>query len=158
MMLVFLRKPQNYTIPMNSLHKSLKNGVRFRCTDCGACCTGAPGRVRISEEELEAVSEFRNESLSALRNRVTYEQQGTLLLKERDNGDCVFFEDGRCSIHPVKPTQCRLYPFWFQNVRNEEAWRKTCAECPGIGQGDWISPDEIIRQVTEDLDSGGSTK
>ena len=155
MKLVFLRRPQNYTIPMNSLPKSLKNGVRFRCTDCGACCTGAPGRVRISEEELEAVSEFRNESLSALRNRVTYEQQGTLLLKERDNGDCVFFEDGRCSIHPVKPTQCRLYPFWFQNVRSEEAWRKTCAECPGIGQGERVSPETIISQVREDLDSGG---
>jgi len=142
---------------MNSLPNSLQNGTRFRCTDCGACCTGAPGRVRISEEELEAVSDFRNEPLSELKAASTRVVKSQRLLKEKSNGECVFFEEGRCSIHPVKPTQCRLYPFWFQNVRSEEAWRKTCDECPGIGEGDLVEPEEIIRQVTEDLESGGTT-
>ena len=75
------------------------------------------------------------------------------LLREHGSGDCVFFVDGKCSIHAVKPTQCRLYPFWFTNVRSEDAWNKTCEECPGIGQGAWVSPEEILRQVEEDLES-----
>lgn len=83
------------------------------------------------------------------------EVEGQWLLKEHENGDCVFFIEGRCSIHSVKPTQCRLYPFWFQNVRSEDAWAKTCADCPGIGQGDWVSPEKILRQVTEDLNDRG---
>lgn len=141
---------------MNSLPQSLKNGVRFRCTDCGACCTGSPGRVRVSEDELKAISEHRKEPLQDLIALQTREIDGVRYLREHDNGDCVFFVDGRCSIHPVKPTQCRLYPFWFQNVRNEEAWQKTCQECPGIGEGDLVSPEEIIRQVTEDIESGGT--
>jgi Fe-S-cluster containining protein len=63
----------------------------------------------------------------------------------------VFFRKGRCAIHPVKPTQCRLYPFWFKNVRSREAWEKTVAECPGIGQGPLVTPVDILRQVSEDL-------
>lgn len=142
---------------MNSLPESLRNGVRFQCTDCGACCTGAPGRVRVSEEELVAISEFRNEPLEELRGTKTREVEGQTLLWEQENGDCVFFLEGRCSIHPVKPTQCRLYPFWFQKVRNEAAWAKTCAECPGIGQGPLVSPEQIQEAVWEDIESGGTT-
>jgi Fe-S-cluster containining protein len=65
----------------------------------------------------------------------------------------VFFIDNRCSIHPVKPTQCRLYPFWFGNVRSKNSWDKTCAECPGIGEGPVVKPEDILRQVQEDLAS-----
>ena len=141
---------------MNSLPESLRNGVRFQCTDCGACCTGAPGRVRVSEAELEAISEFRNQPLEELRSSMFREVEGELRVQERDNGDCVFFVEGRCSIHPVKPTQCRLYPFWFQNVRNEAAWSRTCAECPGIGEGPLVPVEEILQAVEEDLESGGT--
>jgi Fe-S-cluster containining protein len=110
----------------------------------------------VSEEELTAISEFRNLPRQELIARYTRLMNGIRSLTERPNGDCVFFVEGKCSIHPVKPAQCRLYPFWFQNVRNEAAWEQTCAECPGIGEGDWVSPEEIFLQVTEDLETGGS--
>jgi Fe-S-cluster containining protein len=84
-------------------------------------------------------------------------EEGERLLTEQPNGDCIFFVEGRCSIHAVKPTQCRLYPFWFRNVRSEQAWQRTCRECPGIGEGEWVSPEEIERQVAEDLESGART-
>lgn len=71
----------------------------------------------------------------------------------KPNGDCVFFESNRCQIHPVKPKQCRLYPFWFKNVRSEQVWRSTGAECPGIGQGEWVFAREIARSVREDPES-----
>jgi len=131
----------------------LQDGVRFGCTQCGACCTGAPGRVRVSEAEVEAISEFRKQSAEDFRRSETRMVEGERWLRERPNGECVLFEDGRCSVHPVKPKQCRLYPFWFNNVRSEAAWRKTCAECPGIGEGDLVSPEEILRRVGEDIEA-----
>jgi len=137
---------------MDSLPDGLRDGVRFRCTECGACCTGAPGRVRVSEAELAVLAAFRNQPLAALKATCARRMEGEWLLVENPgNGDCVFFKDNRCAVHPVKPTQCRLYPFWFRNVRSDAAWARTCAECPGIGQGDWIAPEEIIRRVREDL-------
>jgi Fe-S-cluster containining protein len=108
--------------------------------------------VRVSEEEIRAISEYRKLPEEDFRASDVREEAGELLLRERENGDCVLFENGRCSVHPVKPKQCRLYPFWFRNVRSGEAWARTCRECPGIGEGEWVSPEEILRQVHEDLE------
>lgn len=137
----------------NPLPPFLQAGVRFTCVNCGACCTGAPGRVRITEHELGEIARFLGENPEELRRRATRSENGGPGLRERENGDCVFFENERCSVHPVKPRQCRLYPFWFRNVRGEEAWKRTQAACPGIGQGEWVSPEEILRQVNEDLEA-----
>lgn len=146
--------PDAMSPPFSSsdLPSFLRGGVRFGCTDCGACCGGAPGRVRLSETEVEAISEFRKQSADDFRVSETRVVDGGRLLRERGNGDCVLFENSRCSVHPVKPKQCRLYPFWFKNVRGEAAWHKTREECPGIGQGDVVSPEEILRRVREDLE------
>ncbi len=129
----------------------LREGVRFACTQCGACCTGAPGKVRVGASELEAITAYLGLEPSGLFPRLCKTENGEILIRERDNGDCVFYHDGGCQIHAVKPRQCRLYPFWFRNVRSEDAWARTCEACPGIGTGPVISPEEILRQVQEDL-------
>jgi Fe-S-cluster containining protein len=130
----------------------LREGVRFGCTHCGACCSGAPGRVRLRTGELERIAAFLGRDLVQVREELTRRDpaEGAELLREEANGDCVFFREGRCAVQPVKPAQCRLYPFWFRNVRSREAWDKTIADCPGIGQGDWIPPEEILQQIGED--------
>ncbi|MCC5843677.1 MAG: YkgJ family cysteine cluster protein [Verrucomicrobia bacterium] len=128
-------------------------GVRFSCTECGACCTGEPGRVRVSREELARIVLYRGESADEALPEWAIREGDEVRIRERENGDCVFFEENRCSIHAVKPGQCRRYPFWFRNVRSEAAWAKTCAECPGIGEGPPVDPEEILRRVGEDLDA-----
>src|SRR5437762_2532036 len=35
-----------------------RDGLRFRCTRCGHCCTGAPGYVWVTPEELQALADF----------------------------------------------------------------------------------------------------
>jgi len=128
-------------------------GVRFSCTECGACCTGEPGRVRVSREELKRIVAYRGESVDEALPEWAAANGDEVRIRERENGDCVFFEGGRCSIHAVKPGQCRRYPFWFRNVRSEAAWVKTCAECPGIGEGPTVDPEAILRTVREDLEA-----
>lgn len=130
----------------------ISQGVKFQCTDCGFCCSGAPGKVRVSETEIAKISKFRNMSGKEFRASETRMIQGEVLLREKPNGDCTFFVNNRCQIHPVKPRQCRTYPFWFSNVRSEAAWAKTCKECPGIGEGEYFSADQIIGIVQEELD------
>ncbi len=130
----------------------LADGVRFACTDCGACCTGAPGWIQVSREEILAIAGYLGEEPRSLAARAVRREGDRLSLREGENGDCVFFKERRCQIHPVKPAQCRLYPFWFRNVRNEEAWDRTRRECPGIGEGERVFPGDILRQVQADLD------
>jgi uncharacterized protein len=125
-----------------------KDGLRFRCTRCGNCCTGAPGYVWTSDEELAAIAEFRGESLEEVEGLYTRMANRGRTLREKANGDCVFYEKGQgCTIYPVRPRQCRTWPFWASNVVTPEAWQKTCKVCPGSGQGELISAEEILARV-----------
>lgn len=123
-------------------------GLRFRCTQCGNCCTGAPGFVWVNDEELAAIAQFRGETTAELTDRYARQIGDRVSLQEKHNGDCIFFEHGQgCTIYPVRPRQCRTWPFWKTNVRTPATWADTCRICPGSGQGDLISAEEITRRV-----------
>ena len=34
------------------------DGLKFTCTQCGNCCTGAPGVVWVNTEEIHQIAEF----------------------------------------------------------------------------------------------------
>lgn len=51
---------------------------------------------------------------------------------------CRFLRADGCSIHPAKPTQCRLFPFWPELTEDRRAWRRTAEWCPGIGKGELV--------------------
>ena len=48
-----------------------QDGLRFQCTRCGACCTGAPGYVWVNDEELVAIAAHRGESVRETAERHT---------------------------------------------------------------------------------------
>jgi Fe-S-cluster containining protein len=126
-----------------------EGGLRFRCTRCGDCCTGPPGYVWVTDEEVEEIAKFRGEPVEEVRGLYT-RPVGTSrrTLREKDNGDCVFFERGAgCTIYPVRPRQCRTWPFWESNTVTPEAWQRTCEICPGSGRGELIPAEEITRRV-----------
>jgi Fe-S-cluster containining protein len=122
-----------------------KDGLRFECTGCGACCTGEPGYVWISVEEMTAVAEFIDMSLAEFQYEYAYQEQGRWSLRELPGGDCIFFdrETNGCLIYELRPTQCRTWPFWSSNLRKESDWEATCDECPGAGQGPLIPLKKI---------------
>ena len=125
-----------------------REGLRFRCTRCGACCTGEPGFVWVSDDDLEAIAAFRGEPVEEVRALYTKKGRRGLSLREKLNGDCVFYdrEEG-CTIYPVRPPQCRTWPFWESNVETPEAWERTKAVCPGSGRGELIPVEEITLRV-----------
>jgi uncharacterized protein len=125
-----------------------QDGLRFTCTRCGACCTGEPGYVWVNEEEIAAIAELRGEPIEEVRALYTRKTPRGATLREQANGDCVFYdrEEG-CVIYPVRPRQCRTWPFWESNVEDEEAWEETCRICPGSGQGELIPAEEITRRM-----------
>jgi Fe-S-cluster containining protein len=123
-------------------------GLRFRCTMCGHCCTGAPGFVWVTEEEIQAIAKFLHESVEQVVAAYTRVEHRGRSLREKQNGDCVFYDKtAGCTIYAVRPRQCRTWPFWASNVQTPENWRHTCEICPGSGQGDLIPPEEITRRL-----------
>jgi Fe-S-cluster containining protein len=124
------------------------DGLRFRCTQCGQCCTGAPGFVWVDEDEIAAIAEHRGEDAEVFRATYTRLAHRGSTLREKLNGDCVFYDRAAgCTVYPVRPRQCRTWPFWESNVHTEEDWLKTCHACPGAGTGDLIPAEEITRRL-----------
>ncbi|HZU36226.1 MAG TPA: YkgJ family cysteine cluster protein [Gemmataceae bacterium] len=125
-----------------------KDGLRFQCTRCGHCCTGEPGFVWVSDEELAQIAAYRGETLEETKALCTRWTTRGRTLREKGNGDCVFYtRDAGCTIYPVRPAQCRTWPFWASNVATPEDWQQTCEICPGSGTGELISAEEITRRV-----------
>jgi Fe-S-cluster containining protein len=123
-------------------------GLRFRCTQCGHCCTGAPGFVWVNDDEIQAIADHFGEPLGhviALHTRAVPRGRS---LRERANGDCEFYDKQvGCTIYEVRPSQCRTWPFWASNVASPDEWQRTCEICPGSGKGELIPAEEITRRL-----------
>jgi len=127
-------------------------GLRFRCSECGNCCTGAPGYVWVNKEEIAALArEVGETDLERFEERYVREVGIRKSLREipESNWDCVFFDGQtrRCKVYNTRPRQCRSWPFWESNVRSDQDWERTCEVCPGSGQGKLYQLDVIQDQV-----------
>lgn len=110
-------------------------GLPFKCTGCGGCCTGFSGFVWVSDKEIAAMAEHKKMSIHQFeKNYLVEVEDGRKSLREMPGSfDCVFLEgQKRCGLYDVRPTQCRTFPFWPQNIATPEAWKETARHCEGI--------------------------
>ena len=110
-------------------------GLSFTCTQCGNCCTGGPGYVWISKEEIEKLAEHLKITPAEAVEKYCRKIDGKFSLKERRSPaglyDCIFLKETKvpsqgdekvvhtiraCSVYPVRPLQCRTWPFWPENL------------------------------------------
>lgn len=124
------------------------DGLRFECSQCGDCCTGAPGFVWVSQAEIDAIAEEVGMASEQFEDTYVRKIGARRSLREFPNGDCVFFdtENKGCQVYGARPIQCRTWPFWDSNLKSEKAWKETCEECPGSGAGKVYSLEEIEGQ------------
>ena len=126
-----------------------RDGLRFTCTQCGDCCTGAPGVVWVDDEEIEAIAQVTGQTVGEIRLLHTRIVGGRVSLREYANGDCTFLDPAtrRCRAYDARPKQCRSWPFWKSNLESPESWAATERACPGAGQGAFVSLEEIEIQA-----------
>ncbi len=134
-------------------HKTTKlwytDGLKFSCTQCGNCCTGAPGYVWVNKREIESLAAALGFADIDKFERKFVRQIGIRKsLVEFPNGDCVFFDsDNRqCTVYQQRPRQCRTWPFWDSNLSSPQRWEETCKQCPGSGKGKLYSLQQIETQ------------
>jgi Fe-S-cluster containining protein len=125
------------------------DGLRFQCTQCGNCCTGPEGYVWVSDPEIAQIAEFIGKPLGEVKLEHTRQVGKRVSLNEFANGDCTFFDSQTrgCKIYPVRPRQCRTWPFWNSNLASPESWRHVQKVCPGAGNGNFFSLEEIEAQA-----------
>ncbi len=127
-----------------------QEGLRFKCTGCGDCCTGNPGFVWVNKADIGAMAAEVDMDIDEFETRFVRQVGVRKSLVEYDNGDCVFFDNQsrQCKVYQARPRQCRTWPFWESNLRTPEAWAETCEACPGSGTGKLYQLDEIVEQAS----------
>jgi len=124
--------------------------LRFYCSRCGDCCAAAGAYyVYLNEAESEKIREhlqlsggwFRRLSLREL------DDGGRVLVSAADER-CIFLDsDGGCRVSPVRPLQCRAYPFWPELVNSATAWQRESRRCEGINRGPEVARGKVSRAV-----------
>lgn len=113
------------------------DGLRFECVpDCGQCCVNHDdySYVYLEDGDAEALAAHLGIEDVEFRERFTVEEDGLTALR-MESPRCVFLDDMRCGVYEARPTQCRTFPFWRENLGNGRAWRRLGRFCPGIGRG-----------------------
>lgn len=114
-----------------------KEGLHFKCTECGKCCTGSPGYVWVSKEEIATMALKLDLSVEAFCKKHTRLVGGELsLLEDPNNWDCVFLKDNQCTLYEARPKQCRTFPWWSGNLSSPRAWKQAAKGCEGIDHPD----------------------
>jgi Fe-S-cluster containining protein len=131
-------------------------GLCFECVGCGRCCGGPEeGYIWISRGEIERAAEFLKMSLKTFEEkflvRVGFRRS---IIEHPKTRDCIFLTDfgnGKrgCAIYPVRPTQCRTWPFWTENLRTPQTWRTAGLRCPGIDHGPLFAWEQIEQRRTQ---------
>lgn len=124
-------------------------GLHFECSECGGCCSGpGEGYIWVTKPEIELIADFLKISVEQLR-REYLKRVGlrTSIIEQSVTKDCIFLReiDGRkkCMIYQVRPSQCRTWPFWSDNLSSSNTWNKTAQKCPGINRGRLYSFEQI---------------
>ncbi|RKX91346.1 MAG: YkgJ family cysteine cluster protein [Spirochaetes bacterium] len=116
-----------------------KEGLKFECVRCSACCRFDPGYVFLSASDMDRLASFFKIDKKAIVEKycriVNMGGSRRLSFKEKKNFDCIFWKEGGCTIYEARPLQCRSYPFWQPFLTSEEAWNKEAENCPGMKRG-----------------------
>jgi Fe-S-cluster containining protein len=122
---------------------------RFECQKgCTACCD-QKGYVNLTESDIHNIAAFLNMEPSDFERAYIERKPYLRRLRTGRHQPCPFLKDAGCSIHPVKPAQCRLFPFWPNIASSAGSWQQTGAWCPGIGQGPLVQIETVQAAMAE---------
>ena len=132
-----------------------KNGIRFKCQGSGNCCVSREsyGFVYLSNKDLTRFSKHFKLSLKKFKDKYCQMTDGFTHLIEKTelDGNCIFLKDKKCSVYKSRPSQCRTWPFWNENM-NTKVWNEDISiNCPGVGKGKIIKAKTIEKFLKEDL-------
>lgn len=86
------------------------------CMGCSECCRGMSDSIVLDPYDVYRLTAFLNQSFESLiGNGIALQVVDGLVLPvidmNNDRQQCVFLnEQGRCSVHSVRPGICRLFP------------------------------------------------
>ena len=146
---------------MSSRYKILRRGdrIRYGCVRSGRCCSTGPN-VALTAYDVCRIARYLGVPWRELRGKyilaIIADMIAIPVLRGLGDGQCAFLEtrDGvpTCSIYPVRPMRCRLYPFQPASPSKKDIIYID-TYCPGVGHGNLVEPpwsvlEEYYKEVT----------
>jgi len=126
-------------------------GLHFECRRCGRCCSGpGEGYIWVTKPEIQFIADYFRIYTEELRQKYL-KRIGlrTTIIEHPHTKNCIFLDQtqgrNKCIIYPVRPSQCRNWPFWQENLENPAAWNRAAQKCPGVNHGREYTAKEIGR-------------
>ncbi len=125
------------------------DGVRFACQGSGRCCVsrGAYGYVYLTLADRRRLAALLGMPTRQFTRLHCGKTDGYFHLKET-GPDCRFLRNHRCSVYEARPTQCRTWPFWPENMP-ARAWTAIASFCPGVGKGSTVPQEKVEAILAE---------
>ena len=132
----------------------ISNGkINFACLKekCPNSCCGPFGGVQRGIDSIEGrkfseivltPEDSKRLLASGCAHLIELTDKGKYRMKLHEDGTCIAFVNGKCSIHEVKPTVCRAFPFYI------DMFAGLCGiiACPGFGSG-WTKIEDLSEEV-----------
>jgi Fe-S-cluster containining protein len=103
-------------------------------------------------DEVTRIAGYLSDERPSFIDKYLFSLRAGYSIKEHSDGRCFFYNDG-CTIYPVRPHQCKTYPFWFENLRSNKKWKRVLRDCPGIGCGPLYPREKILEIVQSTMDA-----
>lgn len=151
-----MARDENEDISMEKLKPWIQEGLRFKCTECGACCTGEGGYVFLAQSDIERLAKHFNLSETSFKQKYTrLVERGYALLDKKGSTDCIFLEEGKCTLYQARPTQCKTFPWWPNLLNSQKSWEDASLSCEGINHENapLVSKETIQSEQEKYLDN-----
>lgn len=90
----------------------------FICHKCGTCCFHR--QIELNQFELIQIAKYLQLSASQVQRLFLIADQNNLI-RNKNDGACIFLNSSGCSIYPARPLVCRLFPLGLF-FGEEEKW------------------------------------
>jgi len=128
----------------------------FKCTQCGECCKnlGEDNIVLLLPDDIRKLSIYFNVSLNDFCNRFldthgdfTHIYGKNIYQLQNHNGRCVFLDEKNlCTIHDVKPTQCREGPTHFMSKQMQRYHCMIHVDLVNTDQIDYLFFTQLLKE------------
>jgi Fe-S-cluster containining protein len=136
-------------VPVTDHNGQVGEGLRFECQrGCTECCR-QKGFVYLTEADAQRIAAYLRMTEQEFARHYVYRTKNRMRLRVPRDATCFFLQETGCSIHAVKPVQCRIFPFWPELVESRREWRKAARYCPGIGKGQLVQIDRVKEAAQE---------
>jgi Fe-S-cluster containining protein len=130
-------------------NKWWQEGIQFSCQGSGKCCVsrGAYGFVYLTLQDRQALAKHLKVPTATFTKKYCDRDSNGFWKLNDFTDSCQFMKGTKCEVYKARPTQCRTWPFWPENM-GAKAWAKEVkAFCPGVGKGKVWTASEIEKTL-----------